>query len=83
MATKIIGTAQKDRLTVTESKSVVKAGKGNDVITVSKGDLSAVWGEDGNDEITLDSGVGQGNRAYGDGWRVFAGHCCRIHVERH
>ena len=24
-----------------------------------------------------------GNRAYGDGWRVFTGNCCRVHVERH
>ena len=65
MAT-MIGTAKKETFPVTNSNSVVKAGKGNDIITVLKGDLSAVWGEEGNDEITLGSGVGRGNRAYGD-----------------
>ena len=66
MAKTIKGTAKADKLKVIESNITIKAGGGNDTITVSKGSKIIVRGDAGNDKITIEKNVGQGINVYGD-----------------
>ncbi len=59
------GTNSADTLTVKHSQITVTAGKGNDGIYVNKGSAHRIYGEAGNDIITVKS-TGTGMRVYGD-----------------
>ena len=60
------GTLSADVLIIKHSQVTVKAGKGNDKITVSKGANNIVHGDAGNDQITVGKNAGKGNKVYGD-----------------
>ena len=64
MAKKINGTAKADKLTVNESNVTLRAGKGNDTITIKKGSKSIIHGDAGNDKIYINGG--SSNSIYGD-----------------
>ena len=59
------GTDRADKIIVTE-ESLVTAGKGNDTITVSKGNKSVIRGGDGNDTFTINATLGILNQVYGN-----------------
>ena len=62
----LTGTNAADVLTVKHSEVTVKAGKGNDKITVSKGAGNVLYGGAGADTITIGKSAGIGNMVYGD-----------------
>ena len=62
----LTGTNAADVLTVKHSQVTVKAGKGNDKITVSKGASNVLYGGAGADTITIGKSAGKGNKVYGD-----------------
>ena len=62
----LTGTNAADVLTVQHSQVNVKAVKGNDKITVSKGTSNVLYGGAGNDTITIGKSAGKGNKVYGD-----------------
>lgn len=62
----LTGTNAADVLTVQHSEVTVKAGKGNDKITVSKGAGNVLYGGTGADTITIGKSAGKGNKVYGD-----------------
>ena len=62
----LTGTNAADVLTVKHSQVNVKAVKGNDKITVSKGTSNVLYGGAGNDTITIGKSAGKGNKVYGD-----------------
>ena len=61
------GTKYADELLINKNNLTVKAGKGNDVITLSKGRKNKIFGGLGADTITLSGG--KNNSVYGDGGR--------------
>jgi Ca2+-binding RTX toxin-like protein len=61
----LTGTGAADVLTVKHSQVTVKAGKGKDKITVSKGASNLLYGDAGVDTITIGKSAGKGNKAYG------------------
>ena len=66
MAKKIInknGTKNADTIEIAASNLTIKAGKGNDKITLTKGKKNTVYGEAGNDTFTVNGG--SGNNLYG------------------
>ncbi len=72
MAKKIVnknGTKKADTIEITASNLTIKAGKGNDRITLTKGKNNTAYGEAGNDTITVNGGSsnlygGAGNDVY-------------------
>ena len=62
------GTNSADTLTVKHSQITVKAGKGNDTVIVNKGSKHKIYGEAGNDKITIAKTVktNTGMKVYGD-----------------
>ena len=62
----IKGTAKADKIKVTESDVIVNAGKGNDIITLSKGKKNIIHGDAGIDTIAIEKKAGTGNKIYGD-----------------
>ncbi len=60
------GTAAADKIVVSESSLIVRAGKGNDIITVKKGHINEIHGDAGNDKITVNKTIGKNNEIYGD-----------------
>ena len=62
----LLGSNAADVLTVKHSQVTVKAGKGNDIITVSKGASNVLYGGAGADTIIIGKNAGKGNKIYGD-----------------
>ena len=56
MAKTIKGTKNADTIAVTESGITVNAGLGDDIIKVTKGNSSKIYGQAGKDKITVSSG---------------------------
>jgi hypothetical protein len=59
------GTKKADTLLISKNSLTIKAGGGNDTITLSKGRKNKVYGGAGNDTITLSGG--KKNAIYGNG----------------
>jgi Ca2+-binding RTX toxin-like protein len=64
--TTLKGTNAADTLTVKHQQITVTAGKGKDKINVISGSKHNIYGEAGNDTITIGSKAGSGSKIYGD-----------------
>lgn len=60
------GTKAADALTVRGSRNTVRAGRGNDIISIAAGSGHKIYGEAGKDRITLGRNAGTGMNIYGD-----------------
>ena len=64
--TTLKGTNAADTLMVKHQQITVTAGKGNDKINVNSGSTHKIYGEAGNDTITIGAKASSGSKIYGD-----------------